>query len=262
MKNLINKNFSKIAIVVVAMSVSNYCAAETAFTNNLSPLEKSTVTAFQKISENGQVNSAVAKTKDLEKDIEYLNSHEQESVIAKNSQNQNEAIYNSLSKQLLKSFFGKYEDEIKNKWLTIDLSGDSSDSKAEVVSYDRETFELTMRSRKNKVSSVSSAEEKRGRWKLKPKLSTPGAALIYTSTNMSMEFKMTTAEKVINLNRSLKQLAIDTSYNIDLANSTSALVVSKSLTHGLNLQMEKIGKGVSAFSGSEQRVSLNFGQAF
>ena len=126
-----------------------------------------------------------------------------------------------------------------------------------------------MRSRKNKEklaqeSALNNQEshEIKGKWRIRPRIVKPGIHVNYLSSKFSLEMRLTSAEQVINLHRNLKDLAVDVFYNINVKNHESSLTVSKPVATNLNLQVQSVGRGVNAFNGIDERISLNFGKVF
>lgn len=266
MKTYLKTSINSSALVAMVFGVS----LNNSFSADLNIAEKQTVKFMESISQNGQINNTVERSKNIEKDSEYLNSHERENVVAHNSELQTDNVTNALSRQFVKAILGSYKDEIKNAWLSLDLSNDESNVNKEfqVASYDQQNFELVMQARKNNAGKnsdlvASIKNQEKGRWKLRPRVgSSSGAILNYYHSQLNVEFRLTSSEQVMNIHRNLKDFSADVFYNVNLKENSSSLTLSKSLANNFNLQVQKIGRGASAFSGSEDRISLNFGQGF
>lgn len=237
---------------------------------SLTSIEKKTVNFMNTMSQNGNLKVDLQNAQYLAKDTQYMDSHQRDSIIAKINEDQTATVVNTMSKQLFRAFFGVYEEEIKIKILTVDLSDDDvAASNVGVTSYDRRNFELTMMARKNKErlaqeqGVASGSEDVKAKWKIRPRIgSSPGVNVGYLSTQFNLEMRMTTAEQAVNLHRSLKDIAVDLFYNIDLKHNESSLTLSKPVAKSLNLQVQSISRGVNAFDNADERVSLNFGRVF
>ncbi len=238
--------------------------------NVLNPVEKKTVNVMKSLSQNGNLKVTIQNAQYLEKDTQYMSSHQRDNVIANIGSEQADSVVNTISKQFFRTFFGVYEQEVKTKLLTLDFSDDEvQNSEFVVSSYDRQNFELTMRARKNKEKLAAEQgvisqnnKEAKGQWKVRPRVGNPGVHVNYLSAKFNLEMRLTTAEQVINLHRNLKDLAVDVFYNINLKNQESSLTVSKPVAKNLNLQVQSVGRGVNAFDKADERVSLNFGKVF
>jgi hypothetical protein len=253
----------------VLASMLSLVAGVTAQENALNPVEKKTVSIVNSISNNGNLKVSIQNAQNLHKDTQYMGSHQRETVIAKINDEQADSVVNTMSKQFFRAFFGVYEQEVKTKLLTLDLSDDEvTESNITVSSYDRRNFELTMRARKNKERLALEGGEaladnsEKGKWKVRPRVGNPGVHVGYLAAHYNIEMRLTTAEQVINLHRNLRDLAVDVFYNVDIKNNESSLTLSKPVANNLRLQVQSIGRGVNALEQSDERISLNFGQIF
>lgn len=259
-------NLSQLSILIIVLSSSAVLSSESV----LNPVEKKTVNVMKSLSQDNSLKVTIQNVKQLEKDTQFMSSHQRENAIAGLEAEQTNSVVNSISKQFFRAFFGVYEQEVRTKILTLDLSDDEAqNTQLAVSSYDRNNFELTMRARKNKEKlaseqgvEVHDLKEVKGKWKVRPRVGNPGVHVNYLSSKFNIEMRLTSAEQVINLHRNLKDISVDVFYNINIKNQESSLTVSKPIVSNLNLQVQSVGRGVNAFGNADERVSLNFGKIF